>query len=138
MIAVLGLIPTVESVTRCWSPVRPRLTVSILVLVMLILLIVPRPLHITNRRILNFTHIPIFIFLSIAALQFYALFHWPAWLRITIPLCLLVFVSLATEFIQTVIPGRCTSFGDFKLNVLGIIYGSLLFSLIRKWKRDLI
>jgi VanZ family protein len=92
----------------------------------------------TNTRILNLSHIPIFIFLSIVALQFYALFRWPSWLRITIPLGLLVFVSLATELIQTVIPGRCGSFGDFKLNVIGIIYGSLLFSLIRKWKPDLI
>jgi len=62
--AVLGVIPSVESVTPYLSAVRLRITVYILVVVMLILLILPQPFNMTNTRILNLSHIPIFIFLS--------------------------------------------------------------------------
>lgn len=140
LFAVFGLIPSAERATPCSSACRPRISICILVSVLVMLLIVPKPFHTTNKvqTILNLSHIPIFIFLSIAVLQFYACFHWPVWLRITIPLGLVVFVGLATELIQAVVPGRWASFGDFKLDVIGIIYGSLLFFLFRKWEADVI
>jgi VanZ family protein len=86
---------------------------------------------VTEQILSNLAHIPAFALLALLWLK---TFNWNgkgSFSHLFI-LCGLVVFAVATEFLQSFVPGRTASFMDFGLNLIGILSGLLIVRLFGK------
>jgi len=85
----------------------------------------------TEQILSNFAHIPAFAFLTLLWLKTFNANGDRLFSNLFVLSGLLLF-AIATEFLQSFVPGRTASFMDFGLNVIGILSGFLIIRLFGK------
>ena len=85
----------------------------------------------TEQILSNLAHIPAFAFLTLLWLKTFNANGDRLFSNLFVLSGLLLF-AIATEFLQSFVPGRTASFMDFGLNLIGIILGFLILRLSSK------
>jgi len=85
----------------------------------------------TEQILSNLAHIPAFAFLTLLWLKTFNANGDRLFSNLFVLSGLLLF-AIATEFLQSFVPGRTASFMDFGLNVIGILSGFLIIRLFGK------
>ena len=86
----------------------------------------------------NWMHIPAFAVITVVFLQLSQNLRLSGWLWFTCIICSLLFIGIAIEAAQKVIPGRMVSKADMLRNIVGIFLGILLFLLTERLKPGLV
>ena len=85
----------------------------------------------TEQVLSNLAHIPAFAFLALLWLKAFN-FNGDRKFSNFFVLSGLVLFAIATEFLQSFVPGRTASVMDFGLDLIGILSGLLIFRLFGK------
>ena len=86
----------------------------------------------------NWMHIPGFAVITLVFLQLSKNFQLSGWLWFTCLVFSLVFIGIAIEAAQIVIPGRVVSKADMFRNIVGIFFGIVIFFLTEWLKPGLV
>ena len=86
---------------------------------------------VTEQILSNLAHIPAFAFLSLLWLKAFNVNGDRPFTHFLVLAGLLLF-AIATEFLQSFVPGRTASAMDFGLNAIGILSGFLIIRLFEK------
>lgn len=86
----------------------------------------------------NWMHIPAFAVITVVFLQLSKNFRLSGWLWFTCVVFCLLFIGIAIEAAQIVIPGRIVSKADMLRNIVGIFFGIVLFLITERLKPGLV
>jgi glycopeptide antibiotics resistance protein len=75
----------------------------------------------------NLLHIPVFMVLAILWLQVFQPYEMSVSKKLVLAMVLSSFIGIVTELIQTTVPGRYPSSLDVTFNILGSIFGVVLY-----------
>ena len=86
----------------------------------------------------NWMHIPAFAVITVVFLQLSKNFRLSGWLWLFCVVLSLLFIGIAIEAAQIVIPGRMVSKAEMFRNIVGIFFGIVFFFLTERLKPGLV
>ena len=119
---------------------KPTKLISSTTIGILILAVLPITFELSYNIQLfnNWMHIPAFTVITVVLLQLSNNFRLSGLLWLTCVVLVLLFIGIAIEAVQIIIPGRMVSKADMFLNIAGIVFGIVLFLLTERLKPGLV